>query len=150
MLWGRYPRWLRGEVRAHARTEVLAGTEASEEASPVGLPFLEVSLRAVDPIGQLREEFRRSLSVQHIGAFMNALELRNLFLVGELVATAAKQRKESRGGHYREDYPGISSDKQIKAIIMQQADDRTIQVKEEIIDPEWLDMEDALGKGRWG
>ena len=36
---------------------------------------------------------------------MHALELDNLIEVGTIMATAALARKESRGSHYREDYP---------------------------------------------
>jgi succinate dehydrogenase / fumarate reductase flavoprotein subunit len=35
-----------------------------------------------------------------------AIDLRNLLLVAESVARAALARKESRGGHTRNDYPG--------------------------------------------
>jgi aspartate oxidase len=35
--------------------------------------------------------------------------LRNLLLVARLVTAAAINRKESRGGHYRSDYPQLSS-----------------------------------------
>ncbi len=34
-----------------------------------------------------------------------ALDLRNMLLVSEAVATAALERQESRGGHTRDDYP---------------------------------------------
>jgi succinate dehydrogenase / fumarate reductase, flavoprotein subunit len=34
-----------------------------------------------------------------------ALDLRNLLTVSEAIALAALERKESRGGHFREDYP---------------------------------------------
>ena len=34
-----------------------------------------------------------------------ALDLRNLLTISEAVARAAIERKESRGGHFREDYP---------------------------------------------
>jgi succinate dehydrogenase / fumarate reductase, flavoprotein subunit len=36
---------------------------------------------------------------------IEALELRNLMVVGELILTSALQRQESRGAHCREDYP---------------------------------------------
>ena len=34
-----------------------------------------------------------------------ALDLQNLLTVSESVARAALERKESRGGHFRDDYP---------------------------------------------
>jgi succinate dehydrogenase / fumarate reductase flavoprotein subunit len=36
---------------------------------------------------------------------IEALELRNLMVVGEMIMTGALQRQESRGAHSREDYP---------------------------------------------
>ncbi len=35
----------------------------------------------------------------------DALELKNMLLLAELVTRSALIRKESRGSHYREDYP---------------------------------------------
>jgi succinate dehydrogenase / fumarate reductase flavoprotein subunit len=37
-----------------------------------------------------------------------ALDLRNIMLIAECVALAALERQESRGGHTRDDYPGMS------------------------------------------
>jgi succinate dehydrogenase / fumarate reductase flavoprotein subunit len=37
-----------------------------------------------------------------------ALDLRNMLLVADCVAQAALERQESRGGHTRDDYPGMS------------------------------------------
>ncbi|HEY3503531.1 MAG TPA: fumarate reductase/succinate dehydrogenase flavoprotein subunit [Actinocatenispora sp.] len=39
-----------------------------------------------------------------------SLDLRNMLLVGECVARAALERQESRGGHTRDDYPGMNAD----------------------------------------
>jgi succinate dehydrogenase / fumarate reductase, flavoprotein subunit len=36
---------------------------------------------------------------------IEAMELQSLLLVGEVILTSAIERKESRGSHYREDYP---------------------------------------------
>lgn len=37
-----------------------------------------------------------------------AIELKHMVTVAEAIALAARERKESRGGHFREDYPGKS------------------------------------------
>jgi succinate dehydrogenase flavoprotein subunit len=39
-----------------------------------------------------------------------ALDLRNMLVVAECVAQAALERQESRGGHTRDDYPGMSAE----------------------------------------
>lgn len=42
--------------------------------------------------------------------FIRALELKNMLAVGRMMATAASLRTESRGSHYREDYPEMSKE----------------------------------------
>jgi succinate dehydrogenase / fumarate reductase flavoprotein subunit len=64
---------------------------------------------AVDKIGELRERFK-NVSIQDKGKRFNtdlleAVELGNLLELAEVMAVSALARKESRGGHYREDYP---------------------------------------------
>ena len=39
-----------------------------------------------------------------------AIDLRNMLLVSECVAKAALERTESRGGHTRDDHPGMDAD----------------------------------------
>jgi succinate dehydrogenase / fumarate reductase flavoprotein subunit len=39
-----------------------------------------------------------------------AIDLRNMLLVSECIAKAALEREESRGGHTREDHPGMSAE----------------------------------------
>lgn len=64
---------------------------------------------AVEKIGELRERYR-NVAVQDKGKRYNtdlleAIELGNLLDLAEVMAVSALARKESRGGHYREDYP---------------------------------------------
>ncbi len=52
-----------------------------------------------------------------------AQDLRNMLLVGECVAMAALEREESRGGHTREDYPGMDPDwRKVNLILTLQGD----------------------------
>jgi len=46
-----------------------------------------------------------------------ALDLRNLLLVSECVARAALARQESRGGHTRDDYPGMNAQWRRKLLV---------------------------------
>jgi succinate dehydrogenase / fumarate reductase flavoprotein subunit len=45
---------------------------------------------------------------------IEALELRSLLRVGEIILTSALQRQESRGSHYREDFPERNDDSFLK------------------------------------
>ncbi len=65
--------------------------------------------QAVDDIAELKRRYR-NISVQDKGRRFNtdlleAVELGNLLDLAEVLAVSALARKESRGGHYREDYP---------------------------------------------
>ncbi len=64
---------------------------------------------AVEKIGELRDRYRE-VSIQDKGKRFNtdlleAVELGNLLELAEVMAVSALARKESRGGHYREDFP---------------------------------------------
>ncbi|MFI9600481.1 succinate dehydrogenase flavoprotein subunit [Streptomyces sp. NPDC004069] len=64
---------------------------------------------AVEKIAELRERYR-NVAIQDKGKRFNtdlleAVELGNLLELAEVMAVSALARKESRGGHYREDYP---------------------------------------------
>ncbi len=67
---------------------------------------------ALSRLDQLRERFKR-IHVEgdrrYNPGWNLALDLRNLLLVSECVAKAALERTESRGGHTRDDHPGMDS-----------------------------------------
>ncbi|MFD5447798.1 succinate dehydrogenase flavoprotein subunit [Streptomyces sp. NPDC003470] len=64
---------------------------------------------AVEKIAELRKRYK-NVAIQDKGRRFNtdlleAVELGNLLDLAEVMAVSALARKESRGGHYREDYP---------------------------------------------
>ncbi|GHJ35151.1 succinate dehydrogenase flavoprotein subunit [Streptomyces sp. TS71-3] len=64
---------------------------------------------ALTKIAELRDRYER-LTVQDKGRRFNtdlleAIELGNLLVLAEVMAACALARRESRGGHYREDFP---------------------------------------------
>ncbi|MGW0080515.1 succinate dehydrogenase flavoprotein subunit [Streptomyces sp. NPDC003393] len=64
---------------------------------------------AVEKIAELRDRYK-NVAIQDKGKRFNtdlleAIELGNLLDLAEVMAVSALARKESRGGHYREDYP---------------------------------------------
>jgi succinate dehydrogenase / fumarate reductase flavoprotein subunit len=77
--------------------------------SLVGIIRTEAELKdALVQIGQLRERAARVRvegSLTYNPGWHLALDLQNLLLVSEAIALAALERKESRGGHTRDDYP---------------------------------------------
>ena len=68
----------------------------------------EAIRRALDALKTLRER-SRNVSVtgnrEYNPGWHTALDLQNLITVSEIVARAALERKESRGGHFRDDFP---------------------------------------------
>ncbi|HVS15478.1 MAG TPA: fumarate reductase/succinate dehydrogenase flavoprotein subunit [Thermoanaerobaculia bacterium] len=80
--------------------------------SNVGIVRLAAEMEAA--IARLRELRQRAARVQAPGnreynpGWHTALDLHNLLTVSEAIARSALQRKESRGGHFREDHPGKS------------------------------------------
>jgi succinate dehydrogenase / fumarate reductase flavoprotein subunit len=75
----------------------------------VGIVRTEQELReALERIGQLRDQARAVGVVgnrEYNPGWHTALDLANLLIVSEAVTRAAIDRRESRGGHFRDDYP---------------------------------------------
>jgi succinate dehydrogenase / fumarate reductase flavoprotein subunit len=69
-----------------------------------------VMREGITKLKQLQQQYSQ-IRLDDKGACWNteiieALELRSLMIVGELILTSALNRQESRGSHAREDYPG--------------------------------------------
>jgi succinate dehydrogenase / fumarate reductase, flavoprotein subunit len=75
----------------------------------VGIVRSEAEMReAVDELQKLKSRAANCSVTGNIDfnpGWHTALDLKNLLTVSEAIALAALERKESRGGHFREDYP---------------------------------------------
>jgi succinate dehydrogenase / fumarate reductase, flavoprotein subunit len=108
--------------RTHARVERIVGrTEGvghhaiAEKlktvlTEKVGLFRNEADLaEAVAQIGQLRQQYQAVRCQTPLGPFsseiVHVLELESLLYLGEITARGALARRESRGSHFRTDYP---------------------------------------------
>jgi succinate dehydrogenase / fumarate reductase flavoprotein subunit len=71
-----------------------------------------------------------------------ALDLRSMLAVSEVIALAALERKESRGGHTREDYPKADSELGKVNVVVRQKDGEPYvdQTPLEPLPPEMLDI----------
>jgi succinate dehydrogenase / fumarate reductase, flavoprotein subunit len=64
-----------------------------------------------------------------------ALDLRNMLLVAECVAQAALERKESRGGHTREDYPSMSPEWRKVNLVCSAGADGNVTLRRQLMVP---------------
>ncbi|MCL4369601.1 MAG: FAD-binding protein [Chloroflexi bacterium] len=105
--------------------------------------------RFLGTVGQVREEMEPKLSASTPLEVQQAAELHNLLLVGEIVASAALFRTESRGSHYREDHPERDDAQWLKAVTLKHADGK-MRIGTLVLDPGWKSRPGDLGQGRWG
>ena len=69
-----------------------------------------------------------------------ALDLRNMLEVAECVAQSALERQESRGGHTREDYPGMSPEWRKINLICSLSADGTVTLRRQPLEPMRTDL----------
>jgi succinate dehydrogenase / fumarate reductase flavoprotein subunit len=64
-----------------------------------------------------------------------AIDLKNLLTVSEAIARSAIERKESRGGHFREDFPEKNPEYATFNIVTRQRSDGSMEVRREPLPP---------------
>ncbi len=105
----------------------------------VGIVRKESEMQAaLEKIGQLKSEARR-VSVtgnrEYNPGWHTALDLGNLLTVSEAVARAAIERRESRGGHFREDHPEKDPAGETFNIVIRKDERGEMQLSREPIPP---------------
>jgi len=88
--------------------------------------------KALDEVQRLRKDLDRmhleSNGLNYNLELIEALQARNLLDSLELTATAALAREESRGVHYRSDYPQMDCDRWMKNIVLSKGPDGRIDI----------------------
>jgi succinate dehydrogenase / fumarate reductase, flavoprotein subunit len=103
----------------------------------VGIVRTEAEMRrALEGIARLQEQARRvgvAGNREYNPGWHTALDLDNLLTVSEAVARAAIERRESRGGHFREDYPDKDAAAAKYNIVVRKGADGAMQLVREPI-----------------
>ncbi|HCO38552.1 MAG TPA: succinate dehydrogenase, partial [Aquificaceae bacterium] len=83
---------------------------------------------AYEELSELIERWERVPVVDKSKVFntnlVETIELRNMLHLARAVAYCALHRRESRGGHYREDYPERDDENFLKHTILKQEGDK--------------------------
>lgn len=99
----------------------------------VGIVRVETELtQAIDIIQKIRKQSEKSGCGGNRGynpGWHTALELMHMLTVAEAIARAAKERTESRGGHFREDFPEKSEEYGKINIAIQKKEDGNMEVR---------------------
>jgi succinate dehydrogenase flavoprotein subunit len=104
-------------------------------------------LQALDGIQQLKARSDRVAiggNREYNGSWHTAIDLHNLMTVSEIITRAALERKESRGAHFREDYPGKSDPFGKVNIVVKKGPDGEIQLKQESIPPMPAELKEVI------
>ena len=73
-----------------------------------------------------------------------ALDLRNLLTVSEAITKCAIERKESRGAHFRDDYPNKSDEAAKFNLVVRQAPDGSMSLNREPLPPMTDEMKQII------
>ena len=80
---------------------------------------------------------------------VHAVEVRNSLRSAEIVARACLERKESRGGHFREDFPKTDDENWRKVVTVKKVDSR-MTAGTLVLDPNWEDRTSDMAGLKWG
>jgi fumarate reductase (CoM/CoB) subunit A len=101
-----------------------------------------------ETVHDMQQTVLPGLAVRNPGELIEAMELRNLLTLADMEARVCIERAESRGPHYREDFPEQDDARWLKNIILHKSGDNAV-VEAISIDPKWQDHgDDSIGY--WG
>jgi succinate dehydrogenase / fumarate reductase, flavoprotein subunit len=93
-------------------------------------------VQALDGLDKLRDRSQKVAVPGHREynpGWHTAIDLKSLLTVSEAITRAAIERKESRGGHFRDDFPGKDAAEGKVSIVIKKGADGSMQVQRETI-----------------
>ena len=112
--------------------------------------FIKYTITRSSPISCTKTDSFVKLIGWRPRELVEALELKNLLTVGEIIASAALMRRESRGNHFRADYPERDDANWLGVITIKKGDGEKPGLERFVIDPEWTDRPEDMGTEPWG
>jgi len=85
--------------------------------------------RGIDKLEQIKEEEIKLLKATNLNGLIECLEIDSMAEVAEVILKAALMRRESRGTHYREDFPFTDDGHWLKNIVVKRRSDGRIGVQ---------------------
>jgi succinate dehydrogenase / fumarate reductase flavoprotein subunit len=85
---------------------------------------------------------------EYNGGWHTTIDLPNMLAVSEMIATAAIERKESRGGHFRDDYPEKRDEYSKFNIRIQKAADGGLKVERVPVKPLPAELQQVIEENK--
>jgi succinate dehydrogenase / fumarate reductase flavoprotein subunit len=107
----------------------------------------EEMVRALDGLAKLRERSRKVAVAGHREynpGWHTALDLNHLLTVSEAITLSALERKESRGGHFRDDFPNKDAPSGKMNIVVYKDVDGSMRTRREPIPPMPQDLKQVI------
>ena len=109
---------------------------------------MEQALRGLDALRSRAGRVSVPGNREYNPGWHTALDLQNLLTVAEAVTLSAIERKESRGGHFRDDYPEKSADYAGFNIVVRRGDDGSMRVERKPIPPMRDDLKQIVEENK--
>ncbi len=103
--------------------------------------------KAVEGIGALRARAATASAPgnrEYNPGWHTAMDLKNLLMVSEAIARSAMDRRESRGGHFREDHPAKSDEYAHHNTVLKRAEDGSMSLRREQIPEMRADLREII------
>jgi len=103
--------------------------------------------RALMGLGELNELAAKVVvpgNREYNPGWHTALDLRNLLTVSEAIAKCAIERKESRGAHFRDDYPNKDEEAAKFNLVIRRAPDGSMSLTREPLPPMTAEMKQII------